>query len=105
MGSNGLGTGAVLRYTGNGETTDRTIDLGTTTGAVSIEQAGSGLLKFSSDLTATGAGAKILTLKCSTSGVGEIGGSIVDNSVSTTTSVAKSGTGKWVLSGTNGYKT
>src|SRR4029077_16656429 len=72
--------GAQLTYTGTGETTDRVINLAGTTGGVTIDQSGTGLLKFTSALTATGAGSKTLTLQGSTAGTGEIAGAIVDNS-------------------------
>ncbi|NCY00005.1 MAG: hypothetical protein EBX35_15875, partial [Planctomycetia bacterium] len=59
---------------------------------------GSGLLRFTADFTATGAGIKTLVLAGSGSGSGEISGNIVDNSVTNTTSLAKQGTGTWALS-------
>jgi fibronectin-binding autotransporter adhesin len=93
-----------LVYTGSGETTDKVIDLSSTTGRVAIEQAGtSGSLKFSGNFTATGAGAKTLTLQGSTAATGEIAGAIVDNTTTNRTSLAKTGTGTWILSGTNSY--
>ena len=95
-------TGGTLIYTGSGETTDRVVDLAGTTGGGTLDQSGTGLLKITSDLTATGAGAKVLTLQGSSTGTGEISGAIVDNSTNTT-SVVKSGTGTWVLSGNNTY--
>jgi autotransporter-associated beta strand protein len=91
-----------LRYTGSGETTDRVLNLAGTTGGGTVEQAGTGLLKFTSNLTATGSGAKTLTLTGSAAGTGEIAGAIV-NSSGGATSVTKSGTGTWSLSGTNTY--
>jgi len=59
-------TAGQLTYTGSGETTDRVIDLAGTTGGATIDQSGTGLLKFSSPLTATGAGVKTLTLNVKT---------------------------------------
>ncbi len=99
----GLGSSsgsATLRYTGPGETTDRPINLRGTFGAT-LDHAGSGLLKFTSDFQATGAGSKTLTL--TGSGSGEIAGAIVDNSLSNKTSLAKSGSGTWILSGNPTY--
>lgn len=94
---------STLRYTGTGETTDRRINLaGTTNGAV-LDQSGTGLLKFTTDFTATGAGSKTLTLTGSTAGTGEISGVIVNNSSTNTTAVNKTGTGTWTLSGANTY--
>lgn len=93
-----------LTYTGSGETTDRVIKLSGTTGGAVLDQSGaSGLLKFTSNFTATGAGAKTLTLQGSTSGTGEIAGTIVNYNSANATSVTKSGSGTWVLSGTNTY--
>jgi autotransporter-associated beta strand protein len=94
-------TAGTLLYTGTGETTDRVINLAGTTGGATLNQSGTGLLKFTSNLTATGAGAKMLTLAGSTAGKGEISGNIVNSS--SATSVTKSGTGTWTLSGTNTY--
>ena len=97
----GNGTASNLRYTGSGETTDRTIDLATTDGAISIEQAGTGVLEFTNALTATGVGSKTLTLQGSNTGSGKLGGAIVDNNTGggLITSVTKAGTNTWTLSG------
>lgn len=72
------GTGTLI-YTGSGETTDRVINLsGMHHGAV-LDQSGTGLLKLTSDFTATGKGSKALTLQGSTASAGEISGAIVNN--------------------------
>jgi autotransporter-associated beta strand protein len=92
-------TSGTLRYTGPGETTDRVLHLAGSSGAT-LDQAGSGLLKFTSDLT-THASAKTLTL--TGTGSGEISGVISDHSPSNKTSLAKSGTGTWRLSSINTY--
>ncbi len=92
-----------LTYTGGASTTDRVIDLRSDTGGGIIDQSGTGLLKFTSNLTSTGAGIKTLTLQGSTAGTGEIGGIIRDNSGVNTTSLVKAGTGTWALSGANSY--
>jgi len=96
-------TSAKLTYTGAGNTSDRVIDLAGTTGGVTLDQSGSGLLRFTSDFTASGAGSKTLTLQGSSSGIGEIDGAIVDNSGANKTSLTKGGTGTWILAGTNTY--
>lgn len=85
-----------LRYTGTGETTDRVIDLAGTTGGVTLDQSGTGHLKFTSDLTATGNGNKILTLRGATAGTAELAG-VIANSTGTT-SITKSDSGTWTLS-------
>ena len=95
------GAAASLNYTGSGDTTDRVLDLQGAT--VTLDQSGTGLLKFTSSLTSTITGNKTLTLQGSTAGTGEISGAIVDNSSTNKTSVTKAGTGTWTLSGTNTY--
>jgi fibronectin-binding autotransporter adhesin len=99
-------TAGGLSYTGAGETTDRVINLAGTTGGATIDQSGTGLLKFTSALTFTGVGTKTLTLSGSTAGTGEISGTIAGSYSTTATAsptpltIAKSGTGTWTLSGT-----
>ena len=90
-----------LVYTGGAFTTDRVIDLAGTTGGATIDQSGTGLLKFTSNLTATDNGAKTFTLQGSTAGTGEIAGAIVNSTG--TTAIIKSGIGTWTLSGNNTY--
>lgn len=102
----GVAGNGTLIYTGSGETTDRVINLaaGATAGlSAVIDQSGSGNLKFTSNLTATGAQTHTLVLKGSTSGTGEIAGAIVDNSGTNKTSVTKEGSGTWNLSGNSTY--
>lgn len=92
-----------LTYTGPAATTDRAINLAGTTGGATLDQSGTGLLRFTSAFTATGAGSKTLTLQGSTSGIGEVAAAIVNNSAANKTGVTKSGTGTWLLSGANAY--
>ncbi len=103
-GTIGLASGATatLRYIGEGETTDRVVNLRSSASGT-IEQAGTGLLKFTSNFTATGASTKTLSLTGSTAGTGELAGAVVDNSPTNKTNLAKSGSGTWMLSGTNSY--
>ena len=96
-------TSGVLKYVGTGETTDRPFDLLGTTTATTLDQSGTGLLKFTGTNTATGAGVKTMTLQGSTTGTGEISGPIVNNSGTNTTGITKAGTGTWTLSGVNTY--
>jgi autotransporter-associated beta strand protein len=99
-----LGSGAnqnTISYQGTGSTTDRVIDLAGTTGGITIEQSGTGNLKFTSNFTASGAGSKTLTLQGG--GTGEIAGVIPNNSGTNTTAISKTGTGIWILSGNNTY--
>ncbi|WP_395736178.1 beta strand repeat-containing protein [Prosthecobacter sp.] len=98
-----LNTGGILKYTGTGETTDRIISLnGTTTGGT-IDQSGTGLLKFSTNFATPGSGAKTFVLQGSTTGTGEIAGAITQNSTTNTTTLTKAGTGTWTVSGVNSY--
>jgi autotransporter-associated beta strand protein len=121
----GSGTnGGTLLYTGVGENTNRIVDMTGTTGGATIDQSGTGALVFGglggpgsntlatsrASVTSSGAGNKILTLKGSTSGTGEIQGLIIDHqttanalSPAALTSVVKAGTGTWTLSGINTY--
>lgn len=90
-GTLGIGSAAIggtLIYTGTGNNTDRVINLAGTTGGATITQSGTGLLKFGSANTTTGIGSKTLTLSGSTAGTGEIGGAIVDNSTTGSTSLS-----------------
>ncbi len=99
-------TAGALRYVGTaggGHTSDRVINLASTTGAATIEANGTGPLVFTSAMTATGAGIKTLTLGGSNTGNNTLGGAIVDNSVTNITSLSKDGAGKWILSGANTY--
>ena len=93
-----------LKYIGTGDTTNRVLNL-RGSGTLNLEQAGTGLLKFTANTTAdaSNTGAKTLNFTGSTSGTGEFGGAIVEQNTTNKTSVSKSGTGKWTLSGTNTY--
>lgn len=106
-GTIGIGNGSnsgQLTYAGMGETTDRVINLaGTASGNATLDQSGTGLVKFTSAFTATGAGSKTLTLQGSTAGTGEIAAAIVDNSTTNKTSLTKTGTGTWTLSGASTF--
>ena len=90
-----------LTYTGSGETSDRVLNLAGTTGGGTVDQSGSSLLKFTSDLTVTGSGNKTLTLQGSTVGSGEIAGKVVDGA--SPTALAKAGTGTWTLTAANPF--
>jgi len=90
-----------LLYTGTGEVTSKIINLNGTTGGATIDQSGSGLLKFTGTNTASGNGLKTLTLQGSTAGTGEISGAIVNST--SATSLSKAGTSTWTLSGNNPY--
>jgi autotransporter-associated beta strand protein len=102
-----LGGDCVLTYTGKGEETDRIMDLAGEKQTVTFEQAGSGLLKFTSPFDISGLGhSKTIILKGSTAGIGEFAGAINnphDRKQAATTALTKTGTGLWILSGTHGF--
>jgi autotransporter-associated beta strand protein/T5SS/PEP-CTERM-associated repeat protein len=95
-------TTGTFKYTGAGETSDKVINLAGDTGGATIDQSGTGLLKFTSNFSASGNGAKTLTLQGSTAGTGEIDGVIVDSGEGAT-AVRKTGSGTWTLAATNTY--
>jgi len=122
-------TAGNLLYTGPGETTDRVLQLASTTGGATLTQAGtasgmpttrgtSGLLKFTGNVSIPGTAGtdnrKTLTLTQANTpatgtnpGRGEISGSIGDsllgNAGQLATSLTKAGSGTWTLSGSNTY--
>ena len=92
-----------LKYTGTGETSDKVINLASTVSGAILEQAGaSGDLKFTQAITATGVGAKSITLKGATAATGELAGNISDAN-GNVISLVKNGSGTWILSGSNSY--
>ena len=96
-----------LIYTGPGETTDRVINLAGKKSSLTFDQSGSGLLKLTSTFVISGYGTdKTIVLKGDTAGTGEIAGNLFnphDRAGKAITAVTKSGSGTWVLSGTNTY--
>lgn len=93
-----------LVYTGSGDVTNRIISSNVNTNSQSptLNQSGTGLLKFTNDLALSGSNARTLVLTGSTSGTGEFAGNI-GNFAGNNTSVTKNGDGTWTLSGTNTY--
>ena len=93
-----------LLYTGVGENSDRVINFVAITAGSGqvIDQEGSGLLKFTADLTNIGTVTNTLTLTGNTSGNGELAGDIPNGPLDTNlTYLVKSGTNTWTLSGDN----
>ncbi|UPG83981.1 autotransporter outer membrane beta-barrel domain-containing protein [Luteibacter aegosomatis] len=97
-----IGTGATLRYTGAGDTTDRLFTLAT--GSSVIESSGTGAIVFANTGSAayTGTGNRTLGLGGTNADLNTMGGTIIDGSGGATT-VVKNGTGTWALTGTNTY--
>ena len=98
---------ATFIYTGKGETTDRILDLNGQKQTVTLDQSGSGLLKFTSPFDISGYGFnKTIVLQGSTGGAGDLAGNLAnpyDRKGTATTALTKTGTGTWTLSGTNTY--
>ena len=102
MGSNGYG--ATLIYVGNQpETSDRTINLASTTGPDAIQMNGTGPLVLTGGVTATGNGSKTLTLEGTSTAANTISGAIANHSGSSTTALTKSQAGTWILTATNTF--
>jgi len=98
----GASTSGTLNYIGTGNSSsNRTVNLTATTTESRINANGSGTLKFTSDITASGVGSKLLTLGGNNTGANEISGAIADNSVGNTTALNKADAGTWILSGNN----
>ena len=102
IGSSSSGALTGLKYTGTGEISDKVINLAGTTGGAILDQSGTGNLKFTSAMTATGVGAKAITLQGATAGTGELTGAISDLG-GNVISLNKYGSGDWTLSGNNSY--
>jgi len=90
----------VLRYTGTGEVSDKTLNLLGTTGAIIVKNSGSGTLKFTSPLTATGSGSR--TLYPEAYSPLEFAGSIPNPSTGTT-GLVLAGSGTVTLSAANSF--
>jgi autotransporter-associated beta strand protein len=107
LGEDGKESDAGLIYTGPGETSDRVLNLAGKKSIVTLDQSGTGLLKLTSTFVISGYGAnKTIMLQGDTAGKGELAGDIFDpydRTGKARTSVTKSGSGTWVLSGTNSY--
>ncbi|UPG92214.1 autotransporter outer membrane beta-barrel domain-containing protein [Luteibacter aegosomaticola] len=97
-----IGTGATLRYTGTGDTTDRLFTL--STGSSVIESSGTGAIVFSNTGSAAYAsnGNRTLGLGGNNTGDNTMGGSIINGPGGITT-LAKNDAGTWLLTGNNTY--
>ncbi len=90
-----------LIYTGPGETSDRVINLAGATGGAVLQADGAGALLLTAANTATGSGAKTLTLQGANSAGNSIGA--IPDSAGGPTAVTKAQTGVWILTGINTY--
>ena len=100
MGNGGSNNSTALIYTGTGETTDRVLSFASQNATLTLNQAGSGLLKFTSPFTVAAGNTKVIALTGSTAGTGELAAAIPSH---TSLSLTKAGTGTWTLSGVNLY--
>ncbi len=98
------GTTAGLAYTGAGDSSDRGLDLASTTATIYLEQAGTNLWRMTGNVVSSGAGSKRLQLQGNTGATGELAGVIAEYSASYTNDIYKTGPGAWRLSGDNTYK-
>ncbi len=102
-----LGTGstsAALAYAGMGDTSDRGIDLASTTATITLDHSGTNLWKMTGAVTNTGAGGKQLRLQGSVTATGELAGVISDYSSAYSNNLFKTGAGAWTLSADNTFK-
>jgi autotransporter-associated beta strand protein len=101
----GLGSStatAALAYTGAGETNSKAINIASVSGTFALDQSGTGNLKLTGAITSATNGTRTLRLQGSTAGTGELASNLGDLGGGVT-SLNKSGTGTWTLSGSNTY--
>lgn len=96
--------GGTLEYTGAGSTSNRLFTIGTGVSGAAILASGTGELNLNGtgSLAFTGNGSRTLTLGGSNSGNNSLAVVIGDQGTNAT-SVTKTGTGKWILTGENTY--
>jgi len=95
--------GGTLQYTGSGHSSNRQFTLGTSGGTIDASGTGALNLSNSGGVTLSGSNtARTLTLTGSNTGSNTLAAVIGNNGTGATTLV-KSGTGTWVLSGNNSY--
>jgi fibronectin-binding autotransporter adhesin len=96
---------ATLSYTGSGQTMSGAITASAlTTGTITLAASGSGAINYSNagSLGSAGSGNKNLILSGTNAGDNILAGQWVNNTGGAAT-LAKNGTGTWVLTGTNTY--
>jgi fibronectin-binding autotransporter adhesin len=111
LGNAGAANSGTLRYVGAGETSDKDWQVGggpgtANTGGGIIENNGtSGALVLTANNTqeTTTGSNRTLTLSGNNTANNTISGAIANNSANSTISLAKTGSGNWILSGNNTY--
>jgi autotransporter-associated beta strand protein len=98
LGNAGTG-GAIVQYVGPGETSDRLIQLDSTTGNIEIHADGSGPLVLSNVLNNIAAGAKVLYLRGINTGTNMVTSLLADNGGALGLNI--DGGATWILSGAN----
>jgi fibronectin-binding autotransporter adhesin len=93
---------AVFRYSGPALTTNRVINLSGSSAGGTIEASGTGALVLSGNINPS-AGNKTLVLSGTSTADNMISGIIADSPNADVLNLAKSGSGKWILSGNNTY--
>jgi autotransporter-associated beta strand protein len=98
----GTTTGSSLDYAGTGDTTDRAITMGGTSGGATLYHNGTGPLKFTRDLEVAATGSKNLVFRGDSPAPAEFAGNL-SNVGGNLIAVTKSDAGSWTLSGTNSF--
>lgn len=94
--------GGTLQYTGVGATIDRLFSVGTSGGTLDASGSGALLLTNIAAVGLSGNGPRTLTLAGSETSGDLLAASLVDNPAGAT-ALVKSGTGKWIVTGTNTF--
>ncbi len=97
--------GGTLRYTGSGHSTDRLFTI--STNGATLDSSGTGALQLTNTGSIVSGGTlttnRTLALAGTSTADNSVAGVLSDPQVGNTLAVRKSGTGKWVLTGTNTY--
>src|SRR6185436_11099240 len=93
--------GGALQYTGGAASMDRLFSLGTGSGTIDASGSGALVLNNSGPVGLSGLGARVLTLTGSSTDDNTLAAALGNSGAGT--SLAKSGAGKWVLTGSNSY--
>ena len=95
--------GGTLQYTGPGVSMDRLFSVDT--GGGTIDASGSGAMLFTNSglVGRSGSGTSVLALTGVNPGTNTLAALLADSSAGGATSLTKSGTGRWILTGSNTY--